>query len=166
MTITYTEKGAGLHQRIADAGFFLSEVDGAWIADDPVAVQALIDGYTLADCAAWQCAAVDAHATRLRDAAVAGVSPAEMASWSIKRAEAAAWNARANDADAPTLSLEAHARGVPTSAVVARVAAAAAALAELEALIAGVAGRHKDALRAQPDYIGVLGYDWHQGWPV
>ena len=45
----YTEKGYGLHQRIAEAGYTLVQAEENWVASDPVAVQAIIDGYTLDD---------------------------------------------------------------------------------------------------------------------
>ena len=43
--ISYIEKGAGLHEAIAAAGYRLAEVDGTWEADDDKAVQAIIDTY-------------------------------------------------------------------------------------------------------------------------
>lgn len=47
--IDYTEKGAGLHEAIRAAGHWLVDRDGVWVASDDTAVQAIIDGYTLAD---------------------------------------------------------------------------------------------------------------------
>jgi hypothetical protein len=43
--INYTEKGFGLHEAVSAAGHQLVEQDGAWLADDPVAVQAIVDSY-------------------------------------------------------------------------------------------------------------------------
>lgn len=43
--INYTEKGFGLHDAIQAVGHTLVEQDGVWLADDPVAVQAIIDNY-------------------------------------------------------------------------------------------------------------------------
>lgn len=43
--INYTEKGYGLHQAIADAGYTLRRIDGVWESSDDVAVQAIIDAY-------------------------------------------------------------------------------------------------------------------------
>lgn len=43
--INYTEKGAGLHSAITAAGYALVEQNGVWLADDAVAVQAIIDSY-------------------------------------------------------------------------------------------------------------------------
>jgi hypothetical protein len=163
--ITYREKGGGLHGAIAAAGHWLREEDGVWISSDDAAVQAIIDGYPLAACQAEICAAIDAHAAARRDAATAGVSASEMASWPVKRAEALAHAADPMAGAAPVLAVEAAARGVPLDAVVARVLANAQALATLEATIAGVAGRHKDAVRATQSFAAALAYDWSTGWP-
>jgi len=43
--VDYTEKGLGLHDLVRAAGFTLVEQNGQWLADDPVSVQAIIDGY-------------------------------------------------------------------------------------------------------------------------
>jgi len=43
--ITYTEKGIGLHDAIAEAGYTLANIDGVWVSNDDVAVQAIIDAY-------------------------------------------------------------------------------------------------------------------------
>lgn len=54
--ITYAEKGWGLHEAVRAAGLRLEQVNGVWVADDAVAVQALIDGYDplpAARSAAW-----------------------------------------------------------------------------------------------------------------
>lgn len=55
--VTYVEKGHGLHEAIQAAGHWLTQHDGVWLADDPVAVQAIIDAYdylavTKAECIA------------------------------------------------------------------------------------------------------------------
>ncbi|MDP2431264.1 MAG: XkdW family protein [Pseudomonadota bacterium] len=106
-------------------------------------------------------AAIDAHANGLRETMTVGVTSAEMAAWAIKRAEALAY---AGDPTAcPMLAAEAAARGVPLAAIIERVLRNAALLAAAEATIAGVAGRHKDAVRAAVDPAG---YDWSQGWPL
>lgn len=44
--ITYREKGIGLHEKIAVEGLWLGQDDkGVWHADDPVAVQFIIDWF-------------------------------------------------------------------------------------------------------------------------
>lgn len=106
-------------------------------------------------------AAIDAHAASLRDAAVEGVNPAEMASWAIKRAEALAYDGTAMSC--PMLAAEAAARGCDVAVIVGRVHANAGALSALEAQIAGVAGRHKDAVRSAAEPAA---YDWSVGWPT
>lgn len=105
-------------------------------------------------------AAIDAHANALRNSMTADTTPAEMASWGIKRGEALAY--AGDPAACPMLAAEAAARGVPLTAIVNRVLTAAAALSAAEAAIAGTAGRHKDAVRAAADPAG---YDWSAGWP-
>lgn len=164
--IVYTEKGAGLHARITAGGHWLVERDGVWQASNEAAVQALIDDYTLAEAADEIVAAIDAHAMALRMAVTATVAPAEMASWSIKRAEAQAYAASSNPADAPMLGYEAAARGVPLADVAARVQANATALAMLEAQIAGTAGKHRDAVRGLATFAELLAYNWQAGWPA
>ncbi len=47
--IHYTEKGQGLHDTVAKAGFRLADIDGVWLADSPE-VQSIIDSYTASDC--------------------------------------------------------------------------------------------------------------------
>lgn len=166
MSIQYTERGPGLHTAIAAAGHSLRQVDGVWVSSDDAAVQAIIDAYPLGACQAEIVAAIDAHAAALRDQVVAGISPAEMASWGIKRAEAQAYHASGNPDDAPMLGIEAAARGVTLQAVVDRVLAKATALSQLEAAIAGTAGRHADAVRACETFEATLAYDWTTGWPA
>lgn len=166
MPINYIEKGLGLHERIAAAGHWLQCVDGVWQASDLDAVQAIIDGYTLADTKREVSARITAIGRALRDAAVAGISPAEMASWTIKRAEAQAIAGGATAEAAPLLSAEALARGCTLAELVARVQANATALAGLEAAIAGTEGRHRDAVTACEDFASVLAYDFSAGWPA
>jgi hypothetical protein len=164
--INYIEKGYGLHEAIAAAGHWLEQRNGVWVASDDGSVQQIIDNYSLDDCKARIIAEIDAHAASLRDAIVSGCSPAEMASWPIKRAEALAFQQSGNAADAPVLSAEASVRCVPLDQIVAKVLAKAQQLAALEAAIAGTAGRHGDAVRACQTFDEVLAYDWRIGWPI
>ena len=164
--IQYTEKGAGLHERIARAGHSLRQQDGQWIASDTAAVQAIIDAYSVADAAAYRSAEVERIAKAKRDQVIAGVSPGEMASWPIKLAEAATYAQSGNAADAPLLSVEAQARGVTLAELVSKVDGAAQTFAGLEAMIAGTSGRHRDALRAMTDFDAVASYDIMTGWPL
>lgn len=142
-----------------------SHVDGVPVARDEVSAQAVIDAINVTDVQKYVTARIDAHAAALRDRIMAGVSAFEASSWPIKRAEAELYSMSHNETDAPLLSMEASARGVSLDEIVLRVARNAAALAGLEAVISGVAGRHKDALRTLGTISDVLGYDWHTGWP-
>ncbi len=99
--------------------------------------------------------AIDDYAAFLRTKACSPASPFEAASWSLKIAEAKAGGGQ-------MLATEAKARGVPLEALVARVLTNSGNLAMLEATIAGVAGKHKDAARASDDPVN---YDWRGGWP-
>ncbi|MER2601490.1 MAG: hypothetical protein ABTR27_03950 [Candidatus Competibacter phosphatis] len=156
---------AGVQRRLSANGCSL-----AWRDNKPVcsptddAVQAVLDGWTVADAGAEVVAMIDAHARALRDGVVAGISSAEMASWTLKREQAVDYDG--TDESAPMLALEAASRGVATSAVVGRVLAKAAALSQLEAQIAGAAGRHGDAVKALATHAEVLAYDWSGGWPL
>lgn len=163
--IDYQEKGAGLHRAISDAGHWLMEMDGVWVSSDDIAVQVIIDGYSLDDCKNEICAAISAHAKELRDKAVASVSAGEMASWPIKRAEATAFVTSGNPAVAPMLSAEASARGITLADMIGKVSGNAARLSLLEAQIGGIDGRHRDAVRALGDFEAVLTYDWSTDWP-
>ncbi|HBY61089.1 MAG TPA: hypothetical protein DEH78_14800 [Solibacterales bacterium] len=109
-------------------------------------------------------ARVEELASEARARVVKYASPAEMSSWTVKLQEARAFR----DTGVYTgelLQVEADARGVPLAAVVERVLANASAYAVAEGTIAGVAGRHKDAIRAFTSVEEVLRYDVEQGWP-
>lgn len=170
MAVTLTEnKGPGLFRRIAGNGYrMVRNVRGKtaeWVSNDDAAVQAIIDAYTVQDAAADLCKQIEAHAKQLRDAAVSGVSPGEIAAWPIKAREAAAYLSSGNPAEAPFLDAEAEARGATLEEIANRVQANANRLTLLEAQIAGTAGRHKDAIRAFTDFPALLAYDWRTGWP-
>lgn len=164
--IDFKNKGAfaGLFAAIAAAGHACIIRDGLPISSDDTAVQAIIDGYTLDDARSEVTERIDAMAKAKRDAVVASISPAEMASWSIKRAEAAAYDG--TDASAPFLAAEAAARGVTTAALVAKVTQKGAMLSGLEAAISGTSGRHGDAVKALDTFEAIAAYDYSTGWPV
>lgn len=164
MVITYTEKGHGLHDKLAALGITLTQRDGVWQSDSGFA-QAVIDSYTLTETQDEVCNEIEAFAAELRNKHVANISPAEMASWSIKLAEAAAFAASGDPASAPLLGIEATARGCTLADLIGKVNGNATNLAALEAAIAGTSGKHRDAVRALTTFADVLAYDWHTGWP-
>lgn len=115
--------------------------------------------------AAKICAAVDRLAKDKRNAVVSNISAAEMASWPIKRAEALAFTVSGLATDAPTLNIEAAARGITLAALVAKVLAKAALFTTLEAQIAGTCGKHQDAVALLP-LTDIAAYDITTGWPA
>jgi len=108
----------------------------------------------------------DALAAAKRNSVVGGTSPAEMASWPIKLAEAVKFAASSDPADAPYLGVEAAARGITLEELVAKVQTNGAMLAGLEAQIAGINGKHRDALATMTVSTDVLAYDITAGYPV
>lgn len=163
--IDYTDKGAGLTERVNRVGFYLREENGVMMSLDDAAVQLIIDNYTLADAQAYRSAEVSAHAKALRDKAIKTISPGEMASWPIKLSEAATFATTGKDADAPMLTAEATARGITTAELVAKVAGNATGFAGLEAMISGADGKHRDAIKALTTFEEVNSYDFSAGWP-
>lgn len=164
--VIYTEKGGGLHAAVAQAGHHLLHGNGQWMADDASAVQAIIDGYSLAQAIAHRQAECLAIAKGLRDKAISGISAGEMAGWPIKLAEARAFAADPAGAQMPMLSAEAAARGVTVADLVSKVGGNSARFAALEAAIGGTDGRHRDALARLTTYEAVAAYDLTAGWPV
>lgn len=162
--IQYIEK-CGLHEAIRRAGHWLHQHDNIWISSDDVAVQALIDGYTLEQTRAAKAAEISAYAKTLRDKVIRSISAGEMASWPIKLAEAAKYLATGNAADAPMLSAEATARGITLADLVAKVDGNATGFAALEATISGTDGKHRDAVKACTTFAALAGYDYSGGWP-
>lgn len=164
--IEYTEKGPGLHAAIRKAGHSLVEENGVWVADDELAVQAIIDSYSLDDCKSLKREEVARYAAKLRNRIVANISPAEMASWPIKVAEARAYAQAQTEESAPLLAAEALARGVGLAQMVGMVESNSAWLGALESQIAGADGKHRDAINACTTFEAVLMYDFSDGWPV
>jgi hypothetical protein len=173
MEIEYTEKGYGLHQALAAAGIQFFQQDGVWTAlrdgveSDVIdaQAQAIIDGYTLDTAKAEKCLAVSLYAKKLRDEIVATVSRGELASWSIKRAEAEAYTASGGTATCPMLAQEATARGIALAVLVTKVLNNSARFGGAEAAIGGNDGRHRDAIMALTTFEAVAAYDFSAGWP-
>lgn len=163
--INYSEKGYGLHKAIEAAGHYLGQHDGVWVASDDAAVQAIIDSYTLDQAKAFKCSEVLAHAKTLRDKVVEPVSPGEMASWPIKRAEAEAYTADSTAA-CPMLTAEAATRGITLAALISKVSGNASYFAGKETAIGGNDGKHRDAINALTTFEEVSAYDFSTGWPA
>lgn len=132
------------------------------VAPDPDPIEPV----TFEDAQANLIHAVDIIARDKRNAIVADISPAEMASWPIKRAEALAYQSSGLDADAPNLVAEAAARNISLADLVAKVLAKAAQLSYIEAQIAGHAGKLQDQINAAEDKQALDAIDITAGWPT
>jgi len=117
-----------------------------------------IEFASIADAQADRSALVDLIAYDIRNKATAGTSPAEMSSWPLKLAAA-------NAGGGPMLALEAQYRGITEAELIALVLGSAAQLSQLEAVIAGVSGKHRDAIAALTTIEEVCAYDMRSDWP-
>lgn len=165
MAINYTEKGAGQHKAIADAGHSLYWYDGVWVASDETAVQEILDGYTLDKAKADRCAEVVLLATEHFEKAISAYSRGELARWPTLRDEAEAYVANPA-ASIPRITNEAAIRGVSVDALVAKVRSNASQFDGLGDRIAGTSGKHRDAINALTSFADVLAYDYSVGWPA
>ena len=107
---------------------------------------------------------VDRVASAMRNKIVGSTHPAEMASWPIKLAQAQLC-VSSQELNTPLLDAEAAARGVAREALAARILTNAQLFAGAEALIAGAAGAHRDAIKALDTADAVTAYDFRGGWP-
>lgn len=150
--------------RLEPLGF--CHTGGVPTSNDDTACQAIIDAFTLTTYISERKSEVDTIARNLRDKVIAHVSPGEMATWPIKRAEAIAYQASSNPADAPMLAAEAAVRKADIAQVVQRVLRNAAGYGAIEAHISGVCGAHKDRLSMLNTWEEVRDYDVNAGWSM
>ena len=162
--IDYIEKGPGLHRAIRDAGHWLEQRDGVWISSDDIAVQAIIDWYTLDQAKTARRGEVSAVARRKYDLITSGISAAEMAGWPILLSEALAY--RASGAVGAAIQAEADIRGIAVADLVTKIEGNAAQFQAARAAIAGTDGRKRDEIDALTTFEAVAGYDIHEGWPL
>lgn len=109
---------------------------------------------TLAEAKAFVTVQANAWSCYLRNKLIGPVSPFEAASWWIKVAEAKMYPI------CPTLDYEAAQRGISTQDLATKVLAQATQLQFMEAKIAGLCGKHKDAIKALTTIEEVCAYDW------
>lgn len=145
MAINYTEKGAGLHEAITAAGHWLAQVDGVWQSSDEVAVQAIIDGYTLAD--ACKCPIVQVKSI------ARGKILTFLPDWKQSNN-----NARMNELNEVRFSR-------PLTIGENAEIAAMRALWERAKAIRVASDTHEAALLAFDSFAAVQAYDIHTGWP-
>jgi len=154
----------GLHRQFAAAGLGLIVVDGAEQYPDEAAMQAIVDGYSLAQAKADKKRAVSAVARAKYDSVTEGISAAEMAGWPILLSEAVAY--RAGSTTHPALDAEAYIRGITVEALVAKVEGNAAAFQAARAAIAGTDGKKRDEIDALTSFDEIAAYDVTGGWPL
>ena len=162
--IDYIEKGAGLHRAVAAAGHWLEQRDGVWISSDDTAVQAIIDGYTLAQAKTEKRREVSAVARQKYNLVTAGISAAEMAGWPILLSEAVAY--RASGIVGASIHSEATIRGIGVADLVTKIEGNAAAFQSARAAIAGTDGKKRDEIDALETFEAVAAYDINGGWPL
>lgn len=111
---------------------------------------------------------IDLKAKDLRNLIVSDLSPAEMASWTIKRAEALMYTATGLPSDAPSLSTEASARGCPLADLAQKVLDKGGMFMHMEAVISGTAGKKQDQVKqaATVAQLETLLAAVDDGWPV
>lgn len=117
-----------------------------------------IEFATLAEAQADRIRVVEACAAAIRGRVVADTSPAEMASWTLKLTEARAGGG-------PMLALEAQYRGISEESLIEKILGNAQGLAAAEAMIAGISGKHADAINALDSIEAVCAYDMRTDWP-
>ena len=162
--IDYMEKGAGLHRAVTDAGHWLEQRDGVWVSSDDVAVQEIIDSYTLEQAKAEKKHDVSARAREKYDLVTAGISAAEMAGWPILLSEALTY--RASGSVGAAIQAEATIRGSGVADLVTKIEGNAAAFQGARAAIAGTDGRKRDEIDALTTFGDVAAYNVDGGWPL
>lgn len=164
MPINYTEKGTGLHLAIGAAGHWLEQRDGIWISSDDTAVQAIIDGYTLAQAKTEKKREVSAKAREKYDLVTACISAAEMAGWPILLSEALTY--RASGTVGAAIQAEATIRGITVADLVTKIEGNAAAFQAARAAIAGTDGKKRDEIDSLQTFESVAAYNIDEGWPL
>ncbi|MCL2872430.1 MAG: hypothetical protein FWF41_05565 [Betaproteobacteria bacterium] len=116
--------------------------------------------------------AISDIAASLRNKTTLGISPAEIMAWTYKFLEAekivgyGAQTTLANiKASNPRIWEEAEYRGIDARDLAKKIWQKGSAFYKMEAAIAGISGKHSDAVDALADVRDVLFYDWLSGWP-
>lgn len=162
----YNKRCVELLDAIVSNGYCVEEVDGVLTSSNDLAVQSIIDNFTLQELKDRRCMYVDKLATDKRNKVIAPYSPGEMAAWPIKHSEATLFKQTNNPSDAPYLANEAVIRGITLEALADKVIADATRFSNVEAAIAGTSGRHRDAVKALTTFEQVANYNYKTGWPL
>jgi len=108
--------------------------------------------------------AIQNHALFLLEAAVEGYSSVERDTWFGKESEAIKYKASNDPNDAPYLSIEAEAAGIPLSAIATIVIDKATALKLYTSYVLGNRAFHYRTVAAYTTIEQVLEYDFSGGW--
>ena len=164
MTLVYTEKGEGLHRKLAESGISLSRLDGEWRVQGAsvAAAQAIIDAFDPDGPDGEperqrRLAEIDRLAAEARRRFVTDI-PHQAQIYETKAAEAAALTLD-SAAPAPFIRAEATARGVGVNAVIAEINASRARWNDNAApAIEAVRMKFKSLIRTRPyaDHQGLI----------
>ncbi len=160
----------GMYETLWGMGIITEGGVSGEFASNPQVAQGFINGYTADNALHYEQARVTDAINKLTkkkfDAVVADTSAAEMAAWPILRHEMLTYMASGNVADCPSIVQEAQDRGLAVDALVAKVKTNVDVFQSLRAGIAGIGGKHRDAVKALINYADVAAYDYTVGWPV
>lgn len=134
-----------------------------WLAQNNAPDPMPLEQPSLAEALEAKIAAIEEFATQTRRRITGRASAQEMASWAVKLEQTRAFYK--GDSAYPMLIAEAAARGVTVDAIAGRIQKNATDFSMAEARIAGVSGRHKDAVRSIEKIELLLAYDVTAGWP-
>lgn len=134
-----------------------------WLGQGNVPDPMPIEQPTLTEAREAKIAAIEDLALQTRRRITGRASAQEMASWTAKLEQARAFFR--GESAYPMLIAEAAARGVTVDEIAGRIQKNASDFSMAEALIAGVSGRHKDAVRAIAKVEQLQAYDVTAGWP-
>lgn len=109
---------------------------------------------------------IEQHAKQLRNQVVEQAPEEEMAGWWKKEQQARAYDSTGDPADAHDLQTEATNRGMALDKLVNKILTKANYFHDMEAKIAGVAGKHKDTIRQMNDSHAIAEYDYTTDWPT
>lgn len=101
--INYIEKGYGLHEAVMAAGYSMWNNDGKWFADNPEAVQAIVDSYNPMPYEQGErIKALNEDYSARYQTIHANIPLYELINWNRQSMEARAWLAAGDDAKPET----------------------------------------------------------------
>jgi hypothetical protein len=149
--INYIEKGIGLHEAISQAGYYLRQVDGAWISDNDVEVQKIINEYNpLPDAREQAKLRIREQSEHIMSVVQSAYPDFERQTWPYQRLEIEAWT-QDNTTPTPTLDAIAMSRGVDREAFLSRVTEKTSEFKALSNRVVGRKQHFSDLIDASAD---------------